>query len=95
MTNAPRTQAVKQTLPATVIERTRNWAWEEFNFGEWFPTADIAKFMRTELGYSGTTPGQYAAKFVARGVEHNDFETRLNGREWRWICHPRTSDTAN
>ena len=75
-------------LPATVVKRVRDWAWDEFNFGEWQDTAEIAKFMREELGYRASTPGQYAARFVAFGVENRDFETRMNGRQWRWIVHP-------
>lgn len=84
MTNATPTNA---SLPDAVIERTREWAFG-FNFGEWFATADIAEFMREEFGYAGTTPQQYAARFVARGVFNQDFETRLHGKQWRWIAHP-------
>lgn len=81
-------------LPSTLIERTREWAFG-FNFGEWFPTTEIADFIRAELGYAGTTPQQYAARFVARGVANRDFESRLHGKEWRWIVHPQTPSTGD
>jgi hypothetical protein len=80
-------------LPTTVIEATRDWAFG-YSAGEWIPTAEIADFIRSELGYTGTTPQQYAARFVARGVANRDFETRLNGREWQWIVHPQPTGRA-
>ena len=84
-------QKVINTLPPNLIEKTRDWAFEEFNFGEWFPATVIQDYLRTEFGYGGTTPQQYAARFIARGVANRDFETRLKGREWRWIAHPQNA----
>jgi hypothetical protein len=70
----------------TVLDRTRDWAFQ-FSFGEWQPRATIHDFMRDEFGYGGSTPKQMARRFLKRGVEANDFEVRLGGREWRWIVH--------
>ncbi len=75
-------------IPQHVKERTREWAFG-FNFGEWFGFHEIVDFMRNEFGYSGSTPEQYAGRFIAWAVENGDFETRLKGREWRWIVHPK------
>lgn len=71
-------------LPKQVIERTREWAFG-FNFGEWFDKAEIVEFIRQEFNYGGTTPEQYAERFIRRGVENRDFETRH--KQWRWIVH--------
>lgn len=72
-------------LPELVIDRTRDWCFE-FNFGEWFDNAEIEDFIRREFNYSGSTPRQYAERFIKRAVDNRDFETRH--KQWRWIVHP-------
>lgn len=69
----------------------RNWAWDQFPFGEWFPKTEIRDFIRDQFGYKGSTPEQCTSQFLTEGVKRQDFELRANGKEWRWIDHASIS----
>ena len=73
-------------IPQHVSEKVRNWAWENFNFGEWQDRAELVKFFRDQCGYRGDTPNQYTTAFIQRGIKNQDFEARCNSRVWRWIA---------